>query len=363
MSKVKRKPPNFYSRPCGRGDAAALVCNRQIPFYFYSRPCGRGDVFFQREEAVFHISTHAPAGGATSRIYYVDAASYISTHAPTGWATRGPLGLFAALVAQISTHAPAGGATSVRIAEPAWAILFLLTPLREGRLRRHDGLHRAGMHFYSRPCGRGDFAASISLRSCIISTHAPAGGATGCKPYSFPNWKISTHAPAGGATKCCGRRRGGFPYFYSRPCGRGDGRVDVTVDGAKLFLLTPLREGRPSRFRRCPCRPRFLLTPLREGRRVQADRLQQQPDYFYSRPCGRGDPTRISSHPLRRRFLLTPLREGRPDAFAQNENAVHFYSRPCGRGDSVPIRQRPTRASFLLTPLREGRLQFSTSPS
>ena len=146
----------------------------------------------------------------------------ISTHAPTGWATRGPLGLFAALVAQISTHAPAGGATSVRIAEPAWAILFLLTPLREGRLRRHDGLHRAGMHFYSRPCGRGDFAASISLRSCIISTHAPAGGATGCKPYSFPNWKISTHAPAGGATSHVVCVEDGTYYFYSRPCGRGD---------------------------------------------------------------------------------------------------------------------------------------------
>ena len=168
----------------------------------------------------------------------------ISTHAPTGWATRGPLGLFAALVAQISTHAPAGGATSVRIAEPAWAILFLLTPLREGRLRRHDGLHRAGMHFYSRPCGRGDFAASISLRSCIISTHAPAGGATGCKPYSFPNWKISTHAPAGGATICgCGPKWRGR-YFYSRPCWRGDAKPFAIAMLVPLFLLTPLREGR-----------------------------------------------------------------------------------------------------------------------
>ena len=153
MSKVKRKPPNFYSRPCGRGDAAALVCNRQIPFYFYSRPCGRGDVFFQREEAVFHISTHAPAGGATSRIYYVDAASYISTHAPAGGATvafamartvqspflltplregRRPRPIFLFPRLCISTHAPAGGATIAREYDEHRNV-FLLTPLREGR--------------------------------------------------------------------------------------------------------------------------------------------------------------------------------------------------------------------------------------
>ena len=29
----------------------------------------------------------------------------------------------------------------------------------------------------------------------------------------------------------CGRRSGGFPYFYSRPCGRGD------VDGIKNGFL------------------------------------------------------------------------------------------------------------------------------
>ena len=199
----------------------------------------------------------------------------------------------------------------MRIAEPAWAILFLLTPLREGRLRRHDGLHRAGMHFYSRPCGRGDFAASISLRSCIISTHAPAGGATGCKPYSFPNWKISTHAPAGGATRAqlddmmrdaisthapaggateattdaistvyaisthapAGGATRGRPTskrwqrnFYSRPCGRGDRWTRDRPSGIVRFLLTPLREGRLFTNHIRSAALIFLLTPLREGR-------------------------------------------------------------------------------------------------
>ena len=58
--------------------------------------------------------------------------------------------------------------------------------------------------------------------------------------------RISTHAPAGGAT-----------YFLCCPV--------VLL----IFLLTPLREGRPCpRSRRSlPCWE-FLLTPLREGRQV-----------------------------------------------------------------------------------------------
>ena len=145
---------HFYSRPCGRGDSlrasvlaagasisthapaggATRFCFRffgsshlflltplregrqqsRLPSpcwcrYFYSRPCGRGD----RLSACvglfhIHISTHAPAGGATS------------LGCNFGWAS------------EISTHAPAGGAT------PRGYILveartFLLTPLREGR--------------------------------------------------------------------------------------------------------------------------------------------------------------------------------------------------------------------------------------
>ena len=57
-------------------------------FYFYSRPCGRGDLHtFQYHQYLGFISTHAPAGGATS----------------TGHISEG------------------------------WGQIFLLTPLREGR--------------------------------------------------------------------------------------------------------------------------------------------------------------------------------------------------------------------------------------
>ncbi len=77
----------------------------------------------------------------------------------------------------ISTHAPAGGAT-----RPRWKLArsrstFLLTPLREGRrpaCRAMDSLN----HFYSRPCGRGDDEGEPAAYIGSISTHAPAGGAT-----------------------------------------------------------------------------------------------------------------------------------------------------------------------------------------
>ena len=78
---------------------------------------------------------------------------------------------------------------------------FLLTPLREGRHTPDTG----------------DYYISI------ISTHAPAGGATRADEQAVRIGHISTHAPAGGATRFprwC--RHSNKPYFYSRPCGRGD---------------------------------------------------------------------------------------------------------------------------------------------
>ena len=125
-----------------------------------------------------------------------------------------------------------------------WISVFLLTPLREGRRAgRRDGRRREA-----------------------ISTHAPAGGAT-FPVSSMPlSASISTHAPAGGATSPSGS----------------------STTTTRLFLLTPLREGRPNPHivtsiateisthapaggaTRRICTKRkccaFLLTPLREGR-------------------------------------------------------------------------------------------------
>ena len=107
---------------------------------------------------------------------------------------------------------------------PADTVTFLLTPLREGRHAVID----------------------IALDGDIISTHAPAGGAT----------------PAG-RSRC----RPEASYFYSRPCGRGD--LDDMMRDADddKFLLTPLREGRRKTNAGVVEDTLFLLTPLREGRR------------------------------------------------------------------------------------------------
>ena len=109
-------------------------------------------------------------------------------------------------IAIISTHAPAGGATIIAECEEQ-GIQFLLTPLREGR--RHDQTFElASSNFYSRPCGRGDHGrCRKSVAKRLISTHAPAGGATGCHGHSSSlTGRISTHAPAGGATRRPRRR-------------------------------------------------------------------------------------------------------------------------------------------------------------
>ena len=144
---------HFYSRPCGRGDRENnVVCT--VWLYFYSRPCGRGDQKPEVRTIRRYISTHAPAGGATSTFLLLildlrrflltplregrlinlrDLAVHhvISTHAPAGGATV--VAAVAAVRIRISTHAPAGGATrSARTLSPKRA------------------------NFYSRPCGRGD---------------------------------------------------------------------------------------------------------------------------------------------------------------------------------------------------------------
>ena len=192
---------------------------------------------------------------------------------------------------KISTHAPAGGATSVVMVMILCVSSFLLTPLREGRLSAPVVAIIAAIDFYSRPCGRGDHPDRAQTMNSIHFYSRPCGRGDEYTPDSFmmtdsyfysrpcgrgdsmartgcsASTKISTHAPAGGATqdsyvRCMGKKhfysrpcgRGDVSssvclrlllYFYSRPCGRGDGSLVETVQGDTKFLLTPLREGRP----------------------------------------------------------------------------------------------------------------------
>ena len=80
--------------------------------------------------------------------------------------------------------------------------------------------------------------------------------------------------------------------------------------GQKIFLLTPLREGRHEALRGSALWYLFLLTPLREGRRMKKE-----------------------AHTMNEKFLLTPLREGRRYCCSILKEQGDFYSRPCGRGD------------------------------
>ena len=102
---------------------------------FYSRPCGRGDTLPPRGGLTMQISTHAPAGGATGSSGSTSASGAVFLLTPL---REGRL-----------------EALRDKVAER----IFLLTPLREGRPRYNAADPGTGRDFYSRPCGRGDFEA------------------------------------------------------------------------------------------------------------------------------------------------------------------------------------------------------------
>ncbi len=102
---------DFYSRPCGRGDARLLMLLCFLP-QFLLTPLREG----RRKKHgklpwIDYISTHAPAGGATGSADDGLLLGLISTHAPAGGATATTQE--AHLDEIISTHAPAGGATAI----------------------------------------------------------------------------------------------------------------------------------------------------------------------------------------------------------------------------------------------------------
>ena len=100
-------------------------------------------------------------------------------------------------------------------------MIFLLTPLREGRLEPYDDV----------------------LFFDLISTHAPAGGAT----------ELTSEESAS-------------ELFLLTPL--REGRLVDAVNQLQndLFLLTPLREGRPRHSgNRCSCSDYFYSRPCGRG--------------------------------------------------------------------------------------------------
>ena len=243
-SRCRPEASYFYSRPCGRGDENVQHKIR-IHHDFYSRPCGRGDHdwpatgdfellflltplregrrFTAIESEVSKIFLLTPLREGRLLVVLRPVFVYEDFYSrPCGRGDRRSQSPTPRRPANFYSRPCGRGDIKPRF-KKLTQNQFLLTPLREGRLEL-DVLALCLVDFYSRPCGRGDFSQS------------PVG----------PPGVISTHAPAGGATK---------PYFL----------INLIFS---LFLLTPLREGRPA-----------------AGR----DRKKNGRD-FYSRPCGRGDP-------------------------------------------------------------------------
>ena len=145
---------DFYSRPCGRGDATGAPSGTTVGEKFLLTPLREGRQF-----------------GASN---LTQGYLFLLTPLREG---RPDVLTLAQQIKQISTHAPAGGAT-LRTELDMRLEAFLLTPLREGRRPPAQAPSRDS-HFYSRPCGRGDSPETAITRGWImISTHAPAGGAT-----------------------------------------------------------------------------------------------------------------------------------------------------------------------------------------
>ena len=200
--------------------------------HFYSRPCGRGDTESTRS----------------------------------------------LIASSISTHAPAGGATPHENGRPHCRYSFLLTPLREGRPFPITEA-ASSSYFYSRPCGRGDQSRLPSPCWCRISTHAPAGGATNARGLPYFLLHISTHAPAGGATAVGLNPKKQMLLFLLTPLREGRPLLrHFVVTFCIVFLLTPLREGRHTAGTYPTSGFTFLLTPLREGRRPR-------PIFLFPRLC------------------------------------------------------------------------------
>ena len=353
---LRRDLHHFYSRPCGRGDAVGAQNGADKNGISTHAPAGGATSAPRRWQVAQLISTHAPAGGATDgREYIVNDWSEISTHAPAGGATEtddAP-----AAPEYISTHAPAGGATSSTPCHTRPPRHFYSRPCGRGDRGRRSGCNAAGQHFYSRPCGRGDERRLRGLeeqpnfysRPCgrgdlldgakpeillTISTHAPAGGATHRHRHRHGHQRISTHAPAGGATwSMLASHWPPLSHFYSRPCGRGDRAARChRRRGGKISTHAPAGGATARR---------------RAGAHLRRD--------FYSRPCGRGDPEGKGARCQSQDFYSRPCGRGDPDERAVLRLRYFISTHAPAGGATTPCSTAKSSTTFLLTPLREGR--------
>ena len=146
-------------------------------------------------------------------------------------------------------------------------VLFLLTPLREGRPRSSAAAISRTL-FLLTPLREGRPARGEFLLRHAISTHAPAGGATSCSTGATKSGKFLLTPLREGRHSGAKRHDGGIRISTHAPAGGATHEKRLTIVASMIFLLTPLRE----------------------GRRGTGEDAPSRISHFYSRPCGRGDP-------------------------------------------------------------------------
>ena len=186
----------FLLTPLREGRRDKWLQNDQRNIYFYSRPCGRGDIGRAGTWQRLRSFLLTPLREGRLALPFVKTAVFVNFYSrPCG---RGDAAIKNRNIGydMISTHAPAGGATCAKRGARLRSTRFLLTPLREGRQDRHRLRPGQVDNFYSRPCGRGDRRRLAACVDRLISTHAPAGGATRGMRITSVEFVISTHATA-----------------------------------------------------------------------------------------------------------------------------------------------------------------------
>ena len=228
--------------PAG-GATSGAGANGIARSHFYSRPCGRGDAHGRTYGSFRQISTHAPAGGATPPLPGGPTTySFLLTPLREGRRQHVFLKVRNGI---ISTHAPAGGATRGHFQPDIHNRHFYSRPCGRGDPLPPRLVTRKN-NFYSRPCGRGDSGASTNVKPLPISTHAPAGGATARGKTWTTREILFLLTPLREGRRDCARRGGGSESISTHaPAGGATIAGDRIVSSNIAFLLTPLREGRP----------------------------------------------------------------------------------------------------------------------
>jgi len=164
---------------------------------FNPRPRVGGDVTNLLDFAIVHVSTHAPAWGATGRgskgrrgigmfqptpprggrpdLYHgLVAIVVVSTHAPAWGATKVADDVRG--LRHVSTHAPAWGAT--RFYTPTKTLEYVSTHAPAWGATRRASRSSISVQFQPTPPRGGRPGVMDKLLAVSVSTHAPAWGAT-----------------------------------------------------------------------------------------------------------------------------------------------------------------------------------------